>query len=635
MKFASSLRTDMDRKTYIDNNDFETSLAGYLSTFSKLGAETIPSADALGRITAEAVFADFCDPVYNAAAVDGIEVLAESTISATEKTPVSLREGIDFNYINTGGAISDGFDSVIMIEDVLKRENGVVEIIAPAHQMQHVRVVGESVSAYEMLLPSGHRIRPEDMGCIVSATKGQIKVSKTPRVAILPTGGEIIEDTSKLAKGKLMESNSHVFSALTKQYGGEPVRFPVTPDDQSLLESAVKKAVADNDVVIINAGSSAGTKDYTVHIIEKLGKVHTHGLAIKPGKPTILGEIEGKPVIGVPGYPVSAYIVFSLVVKPLIALLTGEKCPSPERVKAVLTRRTTSSFKAKEYVRVSLGQVDGKLVATPLDRGAAAVMSFVKADGLLEIPRLVEGIEKDCEVDVILLKPLSEIKNRLVFIGSHDMLVDVIADSIPASSSHVGSMGGISALLSGSCHLAPIHLLDTETGEYNISYVKKYFKGQKMALIKCVKRIQGFLTRPGEGVNSLAEVADKGLRFANRQSGAGTRLLVDYTLKTLGIPHDKIVGYDKELNTHLAVAAGIAGGSFDTGVAVVSAARAFNLDFKPLAEESYDFLVKYDTLSDPKVQDLIAYLKSDDFKNKLDLIGGYDHSRAGEIEVIE
>lgn len=625
----------MDRKTYIDNNDFETSLAGYLSTFSKLGAEMIPSADALGRITAEAVFADFCDPVYNAAAMDGIEVLAESTISATEKTPVSLREGIDFNYINTGGAISDGFDSVIMIEDVLKRENGVVEIIAPAHQMQHVRVVGESVSAYEMLLPSGHRIRPEDMGCIVSATKGQIKVSKTPRVAILPTGGEIIEDTSKLAKGKLMESNSHLFSALTKQYGGDPVRFPVTPDDQSLLESVVKKAVADNDVVIINAGSSAGTKDYTVHIIEKLGKVHIHGLAIKPGKPTILGEIEGKPVIGVPGYPVSAYIVFSLVVKPLIALLTGEKCPSPERVKAVLTRRTTSSFKAKEYVRVSLGQVDGKLVATPLDRGAAAVMSFVKADGLLEIPRLVEGIEKDCEVDVILLKPLSEIKNRLVFIGSHDMLVDVIADSIPASSSHVGSMGGISALLSGSCHLAPIHLLDTETGEYNISYVKKYFKGQKMALIKCVKRIQGFLTRPGEGVNSLAEVADKGLRFANRQSGAGTRLLVDYTLKTLGIPHDKIVGYDKELNTHLAVAAGIAGGSFDTGVAVVSAARAFNLDFKPLAEESYDFLVKYDTLSDPKVQDLIAYLKSDDFKNKLDLIGGYDHSRAGEIEVIE
>ena len=625
----------MDRKTYIDNNDFETSLAGYLSTFSKLGAEMIPSADALGRITAEAVFADFCDPVYNAAAMDGIEVLAESTISATEKTPVSLREGIDFNYINTGGAISDGFDSVIMIEDVLKRENGVVEIIAPAHQMQHVRVVGESVSAYEMLLPSGHRIRPEDMGCIVSATKGQIKVSKTPRVAILPTGGEIIEDTSKLARGKLMESNSHVFSALTKQYGGEPVRFPVNPDDQSLLESVVKKAVADNDVVIINAGSSAGTKDYTVHIIEKLGKVRTHGLAIKPGKPTILGEIEGKPVIGVPGYPVSAYIVFSLVVKPLIALLTGEKCPSPERVKAVLTRRTTSSFKAKEYVRVSLGQVDGKLVATPLDRGAAAVMSFVKADGLLEIPRLVEGIEKDCEVDVILLKPLSEIKNRLVFIGSHDMLVDVIADSIPASSSHVGSMGGISALLSGSCHLAPIHLLDTETGEYNISYVKKYFKGQKMALIKCVKRIQGFLTRPGEGVNSLAEVADKGLRFANRQSGAGTRLLVDYTLKTLGIPHDKIVGYDKELNTHLAVAAGIAGGSFDTGVAVVSAARAFNLDFKPLAEESYDFLVKYDTLSDPKVQDLIAYLKSDDFKNKLDLIGGYDHRRAGEIEVIE
>lgn len=625
----------MDRKTYIENNDFEVALLSYLSHFHRLEDEIVPCADALDRVTSEAVFADFCDPVYNAAAMDGIAVKAESTLGASEKTPVTLREGDDFVFINTGGAIDDNFDAVIMIEDVLKKDDGTVEIIAPAHQMQHVRVVGESVSACEMLLPSRHRIRPEDMGCIVSATKGTVKVSKMPKVAILPTGGEIIENTAELKKGKLMESNSHVFAALTKSYGGVPVRYPVTPDDEEILEKTVKDAVKASDVVIINAGSSAGTKDYTVRIIEKLGKVHVHGLAIKPGKPTILGEIDGKPVVGVPGYPVSAYIVFTLVVKPLIALLTGEKCPPPERVKAVLTRRTTSSFKAKEYVRVSLGKVGGKLVATPLDRGAAAVMSFVKADGLLEIPRLVEGVEKDTEVDVILLKPLSEIENRLVFIGSHDMLVDVIADNLPASSSHVGSMGGISALLSGSCHVAPIHLLDTETGEYNISYIRKYFKGEKMALIKCVKRIQGFLTRQGEEVNSLEEVAEKGLRFANRQSGAGTRLLVDYKLKLAGIPREKIVGYDKELNTHLAVAAGVSGGSFDTGVAVLSAARAFNLDFTPLAEEEYDFLVRYSSLEDEKIKDLVSYLKSDHFKAKLDQIGGYDHSHAGEILVIE
>ena len=625
----------MDRKRYIENNDFETALESYLSNFERIGDEVVPSSEGLGRITSKAVYADFCDPVYNAAAMDGIEVLAESTLGATEKTPVTLREGVDFNYINTGGAISDGFDAVIMIEDVLQKEDGIVEIITPAHQMQHVRVVGESVSACEMLLPSSHRIRPEDMGCIVSATKGEILVSKTPKVALIPTGGEMIDDTAKLKKGKLMESNSHVFAALTKTYGGEPIRFPVVPDDEKLLEEAVKKAVKECDVVVINAGSSAGTKDYTVHIIEKLGKVRLHGLAIKPGKPTILGEIDGKPVVGVPGYPVSAYIVFTLVVKPLLAKLTGEKCPAPEKVKAILTRRTTSSFKAKEFVRVALGEVGGKLVATPLDRGAAAVMSFVKADGLLEIPRLVEGIEKDTEVEVTLLKPLSQIKDRLVFIGSHDMLVDVIANHLPASSSHTGSMGGISALLSGSCHVAPIHLLDTETGEYNLSYVKKYFKGEKMALIKCVKRIQGFLTRQGEEVHSLREVAEKGLRFANRQSGAGTRLLVDYNLKTNNIPSSKIVGYDKELNTHLAVAAGIAGGAFDTGVAVLSACKAFGLSFTPLAEESYDFLVRYDSLKDKKIQDLIAFLKSDDFKNELDSFGGYDHTLAGEIEVIE
>ncbi len=625
----------MERKTYIENNDFESALKSYLAHFSKLESENVSSADALDRITAEAVYASFCDPVYNAAAMDGIEVITSRTLSATEKNPVTLIEGVDFNYINTGGAITEGFDAVIMIEDVLKKEDGKVEIISPAHEMQHVRVVGESVSAYEMLLPSGHRIRPEDMGCLVSATKGFVKVAKSPKVALIPTGGEMIESTADLKRGKLMESNSHVFAALTKSYGGTPMRYPVTPDVEELLEKRVLDAVRDNDVVIINAGSSAGTKDYTVRIIEKLGKVHTHGLAIKPGKPTILGEINGKPVVGVPGYPVSAYIVFTLVVKPLLALLTGEKISSPQKVKAVLTRRTTSSFKAKEFVRVALGNVGGKLVATPLDRGAAAVMSFVKADGILEIPRLVEGIEKDTEVEVTLLKPLAEIENRLVFIGSHDMLVDVIADSLPISSSHTGSMGGISALLAGSCHVAPIHLLDTESGEYNVSYVKKYFKGEKMALIKCVKRIQGFLTRYGEHVSSLEEVAERGLKFANRQSGAGTRLLVDFELKKKGISKDKILGYDKELSTHLAVAAGIAGGSFDTGVAVKSAARAFELNFTPLAEESYEFLVRYESLADQKIQDLITYIKNQDFKDKLDKIGGYDHAHAGEIEVIE
>ncbi|MBR2485719.1 MAG: molybdopterin biosynthesis protein, partial [Clostridia bacterium] len=261
----------MDRKRYIENNDFETALESYLSNFERIGDEVVPSSEGLGRITSKAVYADFCDPVYNAAAMDGIEVIAESTLGATEKTPVTLREGVDFNYINTGGAISDGFDAVIMIEDVLQKEDGIVEIITPAHQMQHVRVVGESVSACEMLLPSSHRIRPEDMGCIVSATKGEILVSKTPKVALIPTGGEMIDDTANLKKGKLMESNSHVFAALTKTYGGEPIRFPVVPDDEKLLEEAVKKAVKECDVVVINAGSSAGTKDYTVHIIEKLG----------------------------------------------------------------------------------------------------------------------------------------------------------------------------------------------------------------------------------------------------------------------------------------------------------------------------------------------------------------------------
>ncbi|NLZ25771.1 MAG: molybdopterin biosynthesis protein, partial [Clostridiales bacterium] len=564
-----------------------------------------------------------------------IAVKVENTFSATEREPVELFLKKDFEYINTGVAIQSGYDAVVMIEDVIDAGEGKVKLIKPARPLQNIRVVGESVSAFEMLFPQGYKIRAIDIGCLIASTSGFVKVTKKPKVGIIPTGGELIEDISELKSGKLMESNTKVFSAMCHELGAEPKRYDIVPDEKELLKNAVLKAAEENDMVLLNAGSSAGTKDYAVSVLSELGTVYCHGLAIKPGKPTILAEVKGKPVIGIPGYPVSAQLVFMHVVKPLIERLLGKKEEKLETAEATLTRRVTSSFKSLEFVRVSLGEVNGKLVMTPLDRGAAAVMSMVKADGLLYIPRLCEGYEAGETLPVSLLKPLGEIKEKLVLIGSYDMIIDLISCEVPLSSAHVGSLGGISALLKGACHIAPIHLLDAESGEYNIPFIKKYFKGKKMALIKGVNRIQGFYCKKGEKVMSLKEVKERKLRFANRQSGAGTRLLTDYLLKNESIDPEDINGYDKEFTTHLSVAAAVAGGEFDTGIGVYSAAKAFGLEFYPLLEESYDFLLSYDTLSDDRVKMFIEYIKSNEFMSLASNAGGYEFTDIGKIEIIE
>ncbi|HRU83886.1 MAG: molybdopterin biosynthesis protein [Christensenellales bacterium] len=628
-----------DRKTYIENNDDKEALSGYLKELGALspGVEEISPVSALFRVSAEAVYAKMCDPTYNAAAMDGIAVAAEKTADACESRPLRLVEGRDFEYINTGGALTESCNAVIMIEDVIKVSDSEVEIIAPAYPWQHVRVIGESIVAGEMVIPSNHVIGAADIGAIIASGNTRVKVYRKPRVGIIPTGAEMTENPDELCSGRLMESNSKVFAALVTQYGGETTRYTTSPDEPFELKKRIERAVSENDIVIVNAGSSAGTKDHTVKVIGELGKVVVHGVAIKPGKPTILGIIAGKPVLGIPGYPVSAYLVFEMFARPLILALAGRRTEEGEFVQAVLTRRITSSFKNAELIRMALGEVGGRLVATPRERGAAAIMSLVRADGLLRVDRLTEGIEAGESVPVKLMKPLSEIKKSLVIIGSHDMIIDVIADKIPISSAHVGSMGGIFAMERGECHIAPIHLLDEESGEYNVPYVKKYFKGRKMALIKGVGRVQGFLTLAGNPKNiySLNDIEARNLTYANRQRGAGTRILFDYMLKKSGIRPSDILGYEKEFGTHLAVAAAVKNGVADTGLAVLSAAKALELDFSEVANEQYDFLLPFEYLADERVGAFIEVLKSEYFKTKLAELGGYTMDGIGDIVEVD
>ncbi len=625
------------RNIYIGNTDVDEAKKNYYErVFSGYKYEEVQTLQALGRVTYEAVYAETSSPHYNAAAMDGILVKSVDTEGASDANPKILQQDKDFIYINTGNPVTEPYDSVIMIEDVIELGNGKVKILKAAHPWQHIRPIGEDIVATEMIIPSRHKIRPIDIGALISGGIQTIKVYKKPRVGILPTGTEIIDDINSLTIGKILDSNSRVFGGLIEEYGGIPNRYSPMEDEYQSLKNVILKGIEENDILLVNAGSSAGTKDYTVKIVEEIGEVVVHGVALKPGKPTILGIIQGKPVIGIPGYPVSAYLVFDTFVKPLILKYIGLEEERELIVKATVSKRIISSLKNKELVRVNLGYVNDKLVATPLPGGAGVTMSLVKADGIAIIPQNVEGVEAGDLVDVKLLKPLNSIKETLVSIGSHDLIMDIIADMIKLTSGHVGSMGGILAARRGECHISPIHLLDTETGDYNISYVKKYFPGNKMAIIKGVKRLQGFIVEKGNknNVKDFKDLTRKDIVFVNRQRGAGTRILLDYYLSRNNINSSDIKGYDREMTTHMAVATAVKTGSATTGLGIYSAAKALDLEFVSVGYEDYDFLVTQEILEDERVMEFIKTLKSEEFKKRVMSLGGYELDKTGEVILI-
>ena len=626
------------RNIYIDNIDVDVAKKEYLDKLNiKAQWEEIDVVNSLGRVTFEAVYARLSSPNYNAAAMDGILVESAKTIGATEINPKTLEEGKDFLYINTGNPVVDPYDAVIMIEDVIQLGDGKVQILKAAHPWQHIRPIGEDIVATEMILPSKHKIRPIDIGALISGGIEKVRVYKKPKVGILPTGSEIIEEIKELETGKIIDSNSRVFEALTVEAGGLPKRYSPIEDDYEKIKEAVLKGVEENDILLIGAGSSAGSKDYTANVIEELGEVIIHGVALKPGKPTILGIINGKPVMGIPGYPVSAYLVFETFVTPIILKYIGLKEEKDTFVDAIISKKITSTLKSRELIRVNLGYVKDKLIATPLSSGAGVTMSLVKADGIAIIPQSLEGVDAGGSVKVKLLKPLNRIKETLVSIGSHDMIMDILGDMVKLSSGHVGSMGGILAMKRGECHIAPIHLLDLETGEYNISYVERYFPGQKMALIKGVKRHQGFIVEKGnpKGIKDFSDLVREDVVYVNRQRGAGTRILLDYHLNKENIDPANIRGYDREMTTHMAVATAVKTGSASVGLGIYSAAKALDLDFIDIAYEDYDFLLPYELLEDERVKEFIRTLKSQEFKERVEALGGYGFENIGEIIMVE
>ena len=632
---------------YLNNIPLDKARADYLQFLIENGfaatTEVIPVWEACGRVTARAVYAHICAPHYAASAMDGVGVRARDTFGATETTPVTLTAE-QYIVLDTGDPIPDGCDAVIMVEDIVKNPEGTITIHAAAAPWQHIRQIGEDICAGEMILPSYMTISPSAIGAMIAGGVMEAEVIRQPRVAIIPTGDEIIPPCTDPKPGDILEFNGSIFSAMVRQWGAEAEVYPIVPDKFEEIRDMVARAAAECDMVILNAGSSAGREDYSVKVIRELGEVLYHGIAMKPGKPAILGRMGSKPVLGVPGYPVSGIIVVEQLLKPLIDHWLKSPRELPAYAKAILTRPVVSGLKYQEFVRVRMGFVGNRLMASPLSRGSGVVSSFMKADGILEIPQGLEGYEAGSEVSVRVLAPTSKFMDTLVVIGSHDPLLDELADMMHVennrvymNSSHVGSMGGIMAIRRGEAHAAGCHLLNTETGAYNRSFIKKYFPRGGVKLIRCVGRQQGLMVAKGNPLNitEFAHIAREGVRYVNRQKGSGTRILSDYLCRQANLDPDRIYGYDREELTHTSVAAQILCGSADAGMGIYSAAKLYDLDFIPICIEEYDLLVPDHAWDTPQVQQMIATLKSEAFREKILSMGGYTMENPGEIIAID
>jgi putative molybdopterin biosynthesis protein len=630
---------------YIDTKSLDEALKIWQEALKKvvhgpLGSETVKVRDSLGRITAAAVSARISSPFYHASAMDGWAVRFPDTFGAAETEPKRLKIDMDAFYVNTGDSMPEGFNAVIMVEDVNVIENE-IEFIAPVTPWQNVRTVGEDIVATEFITPENHRIRPVDMAAMLAGGIVEVEVRRRPKVAIIPTGDEVIDPGSDLKPGNIIEFNSSMIGGMVTEWGGEFNRTEIIPDDLEKLKGAVLAAADGADLVVVNAGASAGTRDYTRTTVEELGELLVHGLRIKPGKPSILGMVGGKPFMGVPGYPVSAYISFSLFARPLLMKLQGLEPDEPEILKASLSRQVASQLGQEEFLRMKIGKVRDKFIATPLGRGAGLVMSLSRADGLLRIPAMSEGLAAGAEVQIELMRLRPDIENTIVSIGSHDNVMDLLANALRKrhpkfflSSAHVGSMGGLVALGKGEAHIAPTHLLDEETGEYNVPFLDRLLPDKKVVLVNLVYRQQGLMVLRGNpmGIKGFEDLARENITFINRQNGAGTRLLLDKHLRELGINPSGIRGYDRDEYTHMAVASAVLTGVADTGLGVLSAANALGLDFIPIAKERYDLAVSEELMETEMIRALLDVIREDtEFRKSVIAMGGYDLKDMGKV----
>lgn len=610
-----------------------------------LVAEELPVPQAVGRVLAEPIYAKTSAPHFNAAAMDGLAVKAQNTFGASAAVTKELAIGQAAFYVNTGHVMPPETDAVIMIEYVNVIDEDRIEIDKPVFPWQNVRKVGEDIVATELLFPQNHMITPYCVGALLTGGIFKVPVKKKPKILIIPTGSELLDwrrqSLDSVKPGQVLETNSFMLGSLVEKFGGTYTRHEMLVDDPEVIKQVVDEAVnQDYQMILVLGGSSAGSQDYAKDVILELGTVLVHGVTIMPGKPVVIGAVRGKPVFGIPGYPVSAIIALEQFVRPLLIRMLGQPDPPAQTIEVEPTRKIASKLGVEEFLRVKLGQVGNRVVATPLPRGAGCITSITEADGIIRIPNHVEGI-KDNETAVAeLLRPLASVRQTIVVVGSHDNTLDVLADMIKVkhshlsiSSSHVGSMGGLMAVKRGACHLAGSHLLDTEDGSYNLSYIAKYLPQNDVKLVNLVYRDQGLIVGRGnpKGIKGIEDLARNDISFINRQPGSGTRILLDYRLNRLGIHSEDIIGYQHEEFTHMAVAVAVLSGTVDAGLGIYAAAKALDLDFIPVVTEQYDLIIPEAYFESKNIHLMFETINSREFKRRVEALGGYSTEKTGEI----
>lgn len=647
-------------KIYLDDIPLNVARSRFHEKIEKAGLWKILGVDRLpldenlvGRILAETLWARISSPHYHASAMDGFAVRSSSTYGALETAPVTLHTGVETAYLDTGDPLPEWADAVIPIENVEPQYNDgskttdprqpeSIQIRAAVSPWSHVREMGEDMVATQLVLPQGQKLKPVDLGAAAGAGYDTLAVARKPRVAVIPTGTELVYPGDPLQAGDIIEYNSIILAAQIKEWGGQATRIQNTPDDYKRIKSEVVSAALDHDLVLLVAGSSAGSEDYSARIVDEVGELLVHGVAVRPGHPVILGMIKGPekdtPIVGVPGYPVSATLTAEIFVEPIMAAWLGRVEAIPDTVSASITRKINSPAGDDEYLRVAVGYLGDKALAAPLSRGSGVITSLVRADGIVVIPRGVQGLQAGDPVEVRLYRSRKELEHTIFAIGSHDLTLDLLAQFLAPfqrrlTSVNVGSLGGIMALKRGETHLAGSHLLDPESGEYNLKYIKQHIPDISLRVVTLVGRTQGLFLASGnpKNIQGLEDLKRQDLSFVNRQTGAGTRLLLDYHLEQLGIAPEIVNGYNHEEYTHLTAAAVVASGRADCALGIEAASYALELDFLPLYSERFDLLIPEDYARSELLEPVFELLEDSQFKKAVSERPGYDVSQMGQV----
>ncbi len=594
-----------------------------------LAAETVALADALGRVLGADVAAPIDVPPFDRANVDGFALRAADTTGATDAAPRRLTLNAEVlacghapeltvmpgsaTAIATGGVVPRGADAVVMIEhtELIDAAAPAIDLRRAAAPGQFISYAGSDIARGETLLRRGATISSREIGMLAACGLAQIDVVRRPKVAVLSTGDELTALGSALRPGAVYDSNGAIIAAAVAEAGGEPVAFGAFPDDEAALEAAVRGALRDCDIVVLSGGTSKGAGDLSHRIVSRLGEpgVVVHGVALKPGKPLCLAVAQGKPIVVLPGFPTSAIFTFHAYVAPVIRAKAGLPPEAAVQVDAAVPVRIPSELGRKEFVLVALvAGADGP-IAFPIGKGSGSVTTFSQADGFLEVDALRTAVDPGTRAQVTRIGQARA--PDLVIAGSHCVALDAVlsdlaAQGIAARTIAIGSMGGVAAARRGECDLAPIHLMDPATGSYNAALRQgRPCAGARLAAHAGHRVPQGRSALRGQvarRMRSTAALADPECHMVNRNAGAGTRILIDQLLGSA-----RPAGYGNQPRSHNAVAAAVAQGRADFGVAIQSVAAMYGLGFLQLAPENYDFLLVEGRRERPAVA---AFLKA-------------------------